>query len=109
MKNLTNNSINLDTSNNAKEAENLEWIVISDEEYNIETFSQKMIRKAKENPAIPMGMAATIAALFGGLWQFYKGDSLMSNYMMRVRVAAQTFTFLSAAVGYTYLSREKEK
>lgn len=86
---------------------------------NVETKKEKLLRKIKENPLVPIGMeiheifiavcfiivfvalgcAATTVALGMGLWNFRKGDSKMSQTMMRVRIGAQGFTVFALIVG----------
>ncbi|XP_076759634.1 HIG1 domain family member 2A, mitochondrial [Xylocopa sonorina] len=87
----------------------LDWLKFRKHNTNIqeETLGQKLLRKCKQNPAVPLGTMATVAALTCGLWNFYKGDSLMSQYMMRARVAAQSFTLLSMAVGFIFIMRKE--
>ena len=100
----------------AKEAKpELDWIQMSRLEREIgiepmETGSSKFMRKIGENPVVPIGCLATVAALGYGLWSFRKGDRQMSQYMMRARIGAQGFTVLAliAGVGYTTYSATKK-
>ncbi|XP_071444996.1 HIG1 domain family member 2A, mitochondrial [Hetaerina americana] len=64
-----------------------------------ETSKEKFIRKVKENPLVPIGCMATAGALTYGLWSFRSGNRVMSQYMMRLRVAAQGFTLVALIVG----------
>ncbi|KAJ8948164.1 hypothetical protein NQ318_009256 [Aromia moschata] len=73
----------------------------------IETLSQKFIRKFSENPYVPIGAAATTAALGYGLWSFKNGKKQMSQYMMRTRVAAQGFTVLALVLGIAMGAKKK--
>lgn len=45
------------------------------------------------------GCLATFGALSYGLWSFRQGRRQMSQYMMRLRVAAQGFTIVALMVG----------
>ncbi|CAL7938089.1 unnamed protein product [Xylocopa violacea] len=87
----------------------LDWLKYRDYNTNIQQESpgEKLIRKCKENPAVPLGTLATVAALTCGLWNFYTGNALMSQYMMRARVAAQSFTILSMAAGFVWVMRKE--
>ncbi|XP_003708651.1 HIG1 domain family member 2A, mitochondrial [Megachile rotundata] len=109
MENLTKNRLDLDTSNNSKEMDQFDWIKVFDEEFKTESFLDKLIRKTSQNPAVPIGTIATTAALSYGLWNFHKGNKIMSQYMMRARVGAQAFTILSVAIGCIYLSNKPNK
>lgn len=97
-----------DTSNNSKEPDQFDWIKVLDEEFKTESFGQRIVRKTKENPAVPIGTIATIAALSYGLWNFQKGNKVMSQYMMRARVGAQAFTILSIGIGCMYFSNKAQ-
>lgn len=99
----------------------LEWIQMRTEMYKMqpESFSEKSVRKFKENPLVPIGIfvtvinllqpiiipcvlsgcLATFGALSYGLWSFRKGDRKMSQYMMRTRIIAQGFTLTALLVG----------
>ncbi|XP_037026217.1 HIG1 domain family member 2A, mitochondrial [Bradysia coprophila] len=65
----------------------------------VETQKEKLVRKFKENPLVPVGCAATTLALGLGLWNFRKGNSKMSQTMMRARIGAQGFTVFALLVG----------
>lgn len=84
-----------------------------------ETTKERMLRKIKENPFVPIGQnilinyiqcktmniklivgcLATFSALSYGLWSFRTGQRKMSQYMMRTRIAAQGFTVLALIIG----------
>ena len=66
-----------------------------------EGLQQKMLRKTKENPFIPIGLGITTFALAFGLWQLRTGNRVLSQKMMRLRVAAQGFTVLALLGGIT--------
>ncbi|KAF5303478.1 hypothetical protein FQA39_LY09941 [Lamprigera yunnana] len=80
----------------------LDWIQLSknlDTMYKTETVLDRIKRKSNENPFIPFGCLATLAALSYGLWCFQKGDSKKSQLMMRTRILAQGFTIIAFVVG----------
>ena len=88
----------------------LDWVRIRDEmhEYDAyEPFTDKIVRKTKENPLVPIGAAATVAALVYGLWNFHRGNSQMQQYMMRARVGAQAFTILAMVAGFMITTGKK--
>ncbi|KAL4683657.1 hypothetical protein H8959_021351 [Pygathrix nigripes] len=66
---------------------------------NPESFKEKFLRKTRENPVVPIGCLATVAALTYGLYSFYRGDSQRSQLMMRTRIAAQGFTVTALLLG----------
>ncbi|XP_015191702.1 PREDICTED: HIG1 domain family member 2A, mitochondrial [Polistes dominula] len=95
--------------NLSKDAANkdLDWVTIKDvsiKEFPIgsipESTKDKFFRKMKENPFVPIGSLATVSALVYGLYNFVQGNSQMSQYMMRTRVAAQAFTFIAITTGF---------
>jgi len=74
-----------------------------------EGFRDKFVRKTKENPFVPIGLVATIGALSYGLWQMKTGDKIMSQKMMRLRVAAQAFTVVALLSGVLYQSTKPRR
>ena len=54
-----------------------------------ETPNEKLVRKFKENPLIPIGCLLTTGFLVNGLFKFGRRDSAGSQVMMRGRIAAQ--------------------
>ncbi len=54
-----------------------------------ESSSDKLKRKFREDPLVPIGVLGTIAFLGAGLTQFQRGQALKSQLMMRGRIAAQ--------------------
>ncbi|KAI4504889.1 hypothetical protein M0802_000439 [Mischocyttarus mexicanus] len=101
-------------SDNAK-YEGLDWVTIRDvaikevaDGHFQETGKQKLFRKVSENPFVPLGALLTVCALGYGLFNFSKGNSQMSQYMMRARVAAQAFTFIAITTGFILAQRKLE-
>ncbi|XP_046390739.1 HIG1 domain family member 2A, mitochondrial [Ischnura elegans] len=86
-----------------EEAPEFDWITLHNEVSGSlsadETSKEKLLRKVKENPLVPIGCLATAGALSYGLWSFRKGNRQMSQYMMRLRVVAQGFTLVALVVG----------
>lgn len=84
-----------------------------------ETQKEKLYRKISENPFVPLGIIcidfrinkanfvtviivgciATTIALGFGLWNFRRGNRVMSQYMMRARIAAQGLTIVALIGG----------
>ncbi|XP_018531119.1 HIG1 domain family member 2A, mitochondrial [Lates calcarifer] len=64
-----------------------------------ETFKEKLTRKTKENPFVPIGCLATAGALTYGLRTFQQGKSKQSQLFMRGRIIAQGFTVVALLVG----------
>ncbi|XP_017886429.1 HIG1 domain family member 2A, mitochondrial [Ceratina calcarata] len=100
-----------DNRKNSESLDDLDWVRFREDLYKgvkVETFSEKFVRKVSENPAVPLGTLATVIALSLGLYNFHKGNTVMSQYMMRARVGAQAFTILSMVAGFLLVAR-KEK
>ncbi|XP_073241613.1 uncharacterized protein [Porites lutea] len=68
-----------------------------------ETMGEKLKRKVKQNPIVPIGALATVGALTYGLFSFIRGDTKMQQYMMRARVAAQGGTIVAVAAGVAFM------
>jgi Hypoxia induced protein conserved region len=91
----------------------LEWIQMKkefdSERFEPESGKDKLIRKFKENPFVPIGCLATAAALSVGLYSFKKGERRMSQMMMRTRIVAQGFTVVALVVGVLGFTINKDK
>ncbi|XP_035017665.1 HIG1 domain family member 2A, mitochondrial [Hippoglossus stenolepis] len=73
-----------------------------------ETFKEKLQRKTKENPFVPIGCLATAGALIFGLRSFQQGKTRQSQLLMRGRIAAQGFTVVAIIIGvFTTALRSK--
>lgn len=64
-----------------------------------ETFTDKLIRKCKKEPLVPIGVIATTGFLIAGLGSFHTGNKVQAQMMMRGRLAAQLFTVVAMAGG----------
>ncbi|CAL8263593.1 unnamed protein product [Lota lota] len=64
-----------------------------------ETFKEKLLRKTKENPFVPIGCLATAGALAYGLRAFHQGKTRQSQLLMRGRIFAQGFTVVAIIFG----------
>ncbi|NXU35522.1 HIG2A protein, partial [Drymodes brunneopygia] len=73
-----------------------------------EGFSEKFLRKTRENPLVPLGCLCTVSVLAYGLLCFRKGNTRRSQLMMRARVVAQGFTF-AALLGGTVATALKPR
>ncbi|XP_068197579.1 HIG1 domain family member 1A, mitochondrial [Antennarius striatus] len=63
----------------------------------------KFLRKAKENPFVPVGMAGFCAIVGYGLYKMKsRGDTKMSVHLIHMRVAAQGFVVGAMTVGVLY-------
>uniref|UniRef100_A0A1B6F0L0 HIG1 domain-containing protein n=1 Tax=Cuerna arida TaxID=1464854 RepID=A0A1B6F0L0_9HEMI len=67
--------------------------------FNEETGTEKFVRKVKENPLVPAGAILTTICLSLGLMSMRRGQTQMSQLMMRGRVAAQGFTIVALVTG----------
>jgi hypothetical protein len=64
-----------------------------------ETFEEKLYRKFKAEPLVPIGCITTAYFLGSGIRSFYNRDPAKSQTMMRLRVASQFATIL-IFIGY---------
>ncbi|XP_054623427.1 HIG1 domain family member 1A, mitochondrial [Dunckerocampus dactyliophorus] len=63
----------------------------------------KFMRKAKENPFVPVGMAGFFAIVGYRLWKMKsRGDTKMSVHLIHMRVAAQGFVVGAMTVGVLF-------
>ena len=70
---------------------------------------QKVVRKLKEEPLIPLGTVLTVAAFVNAYRAIRRGDSKQANRMFRARVGAQAFTVIAMVAGSMYYSKDREK
>ncbi|XP_005175080.1 HIG1 domain family member 2A, mitochondrial [Musca domestica] len=91
--------------------EELDWIQMRIESGPVfpESTKEKMMRKIKENPLVPIGCIATACALGYGLYNFRTGNRRMSQMMMRARIAAQGFTVVALITGVVMTYGKKDK
>lgn len=70
---------------------------------------QKITRKIKEEPLVPLGIGLTVFAFVNAYRALRKGDSQQANRMFRARVLAQGFTVVAMCAGSMYYSKDREK
>ncbi|CAG5128229.1 unnamed protein product [Candidula unifasciata] len=75
-----------------------------------ESPSNKAVRKIRENPMVPIGMAGFFAAVAYGMRNYKKRPQKMtlSMYVMRFRVFAQSIAVgaMGLGIGYSILSEK---
>lgn len=64
-------------------------------ELHPETFREKIWRKTRENPAVPIGFAAVLFSFYMASRKMREQKSLEMNYWLRARVITQGFTILA--------------
>ncbi|KAF7559679.1 hypothetical protein G7046_g4471 [Stylonectria norvegica] len=69
----------------------------------------KVVRKIKEEPLIPLGIGLTTLAFINAYRALRRGDSKQANRMFRARVAAQGFTVIAMVAGSMYYNKDREK
>ncbi|KAK7961724.1 uncharacterized protein PG986_002549 [Apiospora aurea] len=79
-----------------------------DKEYQ-ETGSQKVWRKLKEEPLVPLGTLLTCAALYNAWRGMRRGDHAQVQRMFRARIGAQAFTVCAIVAGGAYYGKDREK
>ncbi|XP_077412621.1 HIG1 domain family member 1A, mitochondrial [Vanacampus margaritifer] len=63
----------------------------------------KLVRKCKENPFVPVGMAGFFGIVAYRLWKLKsRGDTKMSVHLIHMRVAAQGFVVGAMTLGVIY-------
>ncbi|KAH6609409.1 mitochondrial hypoxia responsive domain-containing [Trichoderma cornu-damae] len=80
-----------------------------DQELYNERPMQKVKRKLKEEPLVPLGIGLTVLAFVNAYRALRKGDSRQANRMFRARVAAQGFTVIAMVAGSMYYNKDREK
>ena len=80
---------------------------VSSQVVSTETPWEKLKRKSRREPYVPLGVLTTIVILGFGLRAFKKGDKNRSQVMMRYRVAAQGATVLAIALGILLIPKDE--
>ncbi|OCT54368.1 Respiratory supercomplex factor 1, mitochondrial [Cladophialophora carrionii] len=70
---------------------------------------QKLWRKLRQEPLIPLGCAATCYALYMATKSIRAGDHHQTNRMFRARIYAQGFTLLALVAGSIFYKDERLK
>jgi hypothetical protein len=81
----------------------------SSPEFFEESRSQKLWRKIRQEPLIPVGCAATCYALYMATKSIRAGDHHQTNRMFRARIYAQGFTLLALVAGSIFYKDERMK
>lgn len=74
-----------------------------------ESRPQKLLRRMREEPLIPVGCALTCWALLWATKSIRAGDHHAANRMFRRRIYAQGFTIAAMAIGGIYWKEDREK
>ncbi|KAI0879805.1 altered inheritance of mitochondria protein 31, mitochondrial [Annulohypoxylon maeteangense] len=77
-------------------------------DYN-ETATQKIGRKIREEPLIPLGTLLTTLAVINAWRAMRRGDHAQVQRMFRARVGAQAFTVVAIVAGGAYYGADREK
>ncbi|XP_053265421.1 HIG1 domain family member 1A, mitochondrial-like [Podarcis raffonei] len=65
--------------------------------------TSKLIRKSRESPFVPIGIAGFAAVVAYGLYKLkHRGDTKMSVHLIHMRVAAQGFVVGAMTCGVLY-------
>ncbi|KAI4160257.1 MAG: hypothetical protein L6R39_000252 [Caloplaca ligustica] len=76
-------------------------------EFYEESRLQKLGRRLKEEPLIPIGCAATCWALYGASTSIRRGESWKAQQMFRMRLYAQAFTIVAMVAGSFYYNKDR--
>ncbi|OTB19160.1 hypothetical protein K445DRAFT_314032 [Daldinia sp. EC12] len=74
-----------------------------------ETGFQKISRKLREEPLIPLGTFLTVLAVVNAWRAMRRGDHAQVQRMFRARVGAQAFTVMAMVAGGAYYGADREK
>ncbi|KAI1431265.1 mitochondrial hypoxia responsive domain-containing protein [Xylaria sp. CBS 124048] len=74
-----------------------------------ETILQKVTRKLREEPLIPLGTGLTCLALYNATRAMRRGDHAGVQRMFRARIGAQAFTVIAMVAGGAYYGADREK
>ncbi|KAK3940034.1 hypoxia induced protein conserved region-domain-containing protein [Diplogelasinospora grovesii] len=80
----------------------------NDDFYN-ESGAQKVMRRLKQEPLVPIGCLLTVAAFTNAYRAMRRGDHVQVQRMFRARVAAQGFTVLAMVAGGLYYAGDRHK
>jgi hypothetical protein len=83
-------------------------VSLSSDFYN-ERPLQKVVRKLKEEPLVPIGCLLTVAAFTNAYLAMRKGDHARVQTFFRARVAAQGFTVLAMVAGGFYYQADRHR
>lgn len=75
---------------------------VSDDQYEAESQYERLTRKFREEPLVPIGIVGTCAALFAASVAIRRGDQKRTNQFFRWRIYAQGFTVLAMVSGSVY-------
>jgi hypothetical protein len=79
------------------------------DEFFEESRSQKLFRKIRQEPLIPLGCLATCYALFQAAQSIRAGNPTRTNRMFRARIYAQGFTLVCIVAGGLFYKDERLK
>ncbi|XP_046847505.1 HIG1 domain family member 1A, mitochondrial-like [Xenia sp. Carnegie-2017] len=77
-----------------------------------ESETDKLLRKSRDQPFVPLGILGTVGALVYGAYAYKnRGPMSTSRYLMRLRVVAQSMVVgaIMIGVGYTTLKEKREE
>lgn len=74
----------------------------SEQQHEQESQYERLTRKFKEEPFVPLGILATCTALFGASVALRKGNQNNANKFFRWRIYAQGFTVAAMVAGSVY-------
>ncbi|OCK79832.1 altered inheritance of mitochondria protein 31, mitochondrial [Lepidopterella palustris CBS 459.81] len=80
-----------------------------DSEFYSENRMQKLTRRLREEPLIPLGCLLTVFALVGATRSIRQGNHQKTNVMFRRRIYAQGFTLVAMVAGGMYWKEDREK
>lgn len=79
------------------------------EDFFEESRSQKLFRKIRQEPLIPLGCLATCYALYQASKSIRAGNPTRTNKMFRARIYAQGFTLAAIVAGSFFYKDERMK
>ncbi|KAK6633453.1 hypothetical protein RUM44_004060 [Polyplax serrata] len=72
------------------------------------TAKEKLLKKAADNPSIPLGLTGLTGVVAYGLFNFRKRSIRPSIYLIHLRLAAQGTLMLTITLGLVYTLSQRD-
>ncbi|BFZ02262.1 hypothetical protein BsWGS_05301 [Bradybaena similaris] len=86
----------------------LSYLPVPEPYYVQEGLREKLLRKTKENPFVPIGVIFTTVVLAMGISSMRSGSGRRSQILMRLRVGGQAFAIFAMLAGIYYKTKSEK-